>query len=105
MNLSDKNFLVKIFEVYFCFFFLIRLSIALKILLLLRFLTIIPLVIVSGKPPLLEIMTTAQPRLDASRLVLPKGSSHLEHTTAILLFLYISKTFLCFKNPKTLRFL
>ena len=51
-----------------------------------RFLNIIPLVIVSGSPPLLEIIT-AQPRLDASRLVLPKGSSHLEQTTAMLLLL------------------
>ena len=47
---------------------------------------ITPLVIVSGKPPLLLIMT-AQPDDAASRLVLPKGSSHLEQTTAILVFL------------------
>ena len=39
---------------------------------------------VSGKPPLLEII--AQPLLLASKLVLPKGSSHREQTTAILVF-------------------
>jgi hypothetical protein len=44
-----------------------------------------PLVIVSGKPPLLLIIT-AQPFEDASKLVLPNGSSHLEQTTAILVF-------------------
>mgnify|MGYP001199027371 CR=1 FL=1 len=46
---------------------------------------IIPLVIVSGSPPLLVIIT-AQPLADASRLVLPKGSSHLEQTTDMLTF-------------------
>ena len=55
-------------------------------ILILRFFNIKPLVIVSGKPPLLLIIT-AQPAEDASRLVLPNGSSHLEHTTAILVFL------------------
>ena len=49
----------------------------------LSFFKIIPLVIVSGRPPLLLIIT-AHPDDDASRLVLPKGSSHLEQTTAIL---------------------
>ena len=57
-----------------------------------KFLTIIPFVIVSGKPPLFETIT-AQPRLDASKLVLPKGSSHLEQATAILVFLKMFKTF------------
>ena len=50
---------------------------------MLRFFNIRPLVIVSGKPPLLLIIT-AHPAEAASRLVLPKGSSHLEHTTATL---------------------
>ena len=50
-----------------------------------RLLSIIPLVIVSGNPPLLVIIT-AHPFAAASKLVLPKGSSHLEHTTAILVF-------------------
>ena len=59
---------------------------------------IIPLVIVSGKPPLLVIIT-AQPQLDASKDVLPKGSCHLEQTTAILVFLKIFITSLCFLNP------
>ena len=56
-------------------------------------LRIIPLVIVSGKPPLFE-MITAHPLLAASKLVLPKGSSHLEQATAILDLLKVSKTFL-----------
>ena len=47
------------------------------------FLSIIPLVIVSGSPPLLLIIT-AHPFAAASRLDLPNGSSHLEQTTAIL---------------------
>ena len=51
-----------------------------------------PLVIVSGNPPLLEI-TTAHPRLAASKLVLPKGSSHLEQATAILVLSKLFKTF------------
>ena len=50
------------------------------------FFSIRPFVIVSGKPPLLLIIT-AHPFAAASKLVLPKGSSHLEQTTAILVFL------------------
>ena len=50
-----------------------------------------PSVMVSGKPPLL-LMIVAQPLLLASKLDLPKGSSHLEHDTAIELFLNKSKT-------------
>ena len=45
-------------------------------------LIIIVLVIVSFKPILSEIIT-AHPRLEASRLDLPKGSFHLEHATDI----------------------
>ena len=48
-----------------------------------------PFVIVSGKPPL-SLIITAQPADEASKLVLPKGSSHLEQTTAILVLLYIT---------------
>ena len=48
---------------------------------------------VSGKPPLLEIIT-AQPLLLASKLVLPKGSSHREQTTAILVFSKYFSSFL-----------
>ena len=44
---------------------------------------ITPSVIVSGNPPLLLIIT-AHPFAAASKLDLPKGSSHLEHTTAML---------------------
>ena len=40
---------------------------------------------VSGKPPLLLIITAA-PLLEASKLVLPNGSSHLEQTIEILVF-------------------
>ena len=46
---------------------------------------------VSGNPPLLLIIT-AQPLLAASKLVLPKGSSHLEQTTEILTFFKIFNT-------------
>ena len=65
---------------------------------------ILALVTVSGKPPLFVIIT-AQPLADASRLVLPKGSSHLEHATAILVFLNILITSSCFLNPKISAFL
>ena len=41
---------------------------------------------VSGKPPLLLIIT-ADPLLAASKLVLPKGSSHLDETIDMLTFL------------------
>jgi len=43
--------------------------------------------VVSGRPPLLLIIT-AHPLLAASKLVLPKGSSHLEQTTAMDVILY-----------------
>ena len=38
--------------------------------------------VVSGRPPLLLIIV-AQPLDEASKAVLPKGSSHLDGTTAI----------------------
>ena len=53
---------------------------------------IIAFVTVSGKPPLLVIIT-AQPFAEASKLVLPKGSSHREQATAIAVCLKIFKTF------------
>jgi len=56
-----------------------------------KFFNIIPFVIVSGKPPLLE-MITPHPLLDASKLVLPNGSFHLEQTTAMLVFSKLNKT-------------
>ena len=59
---------------------------------------------VSGNPPRFDIIT-AQPLLAASKLVLPKGSSHLEHATEILVFLNISKTFLWFWKPIFFSFL
>ena len=45
-------------------------------------------VTVSGSPPLFVIIT-AHPFAEASRLVLPNGSSHLEQTTDIEVFLKI----------------
>ena len=53
--------------------------------------SIIGLSVVSGRPPLLLIIT-AEPLLEASRLVLPKGSSHLEQTTETLIVLSKFKT-------------
>ena len=50
-----------------------------------NFFKIIALFEVSGKPPLLLIIT-AEPLLAASRLVLPNGSSHLDETTEILTY-------------------
>ena len=61
-------------------------------------------VTVSGKPPLLVIIT-AHPLADASKLVLPKGSSHLEQATVILVFLKIFNTSSCFLKPKIDAFL
>jgi len=69
-----------------------------------NFLKIIAFVTVSGNPPLLLIIT-AHPRLAASKLVLPNGSSHLEQTTVILDFLKLSKTILCFLKPCNFKFL
>ena len=57
-------------------------------------LSIIAFFVVSGKPPLLLIIT-AHPLLAASKLVLPKGSSHLEHTTDILTLFNKFSTFSC----------
>ena len=65
---------------------------------------IIPFVIVSGKPPLLLIITE-HPLLEASRLVLPKGSSHLEQTTEMLTFFKKSNINSLFLNPKLMIFL
>ena len=84
--------------------FFIRNSISLNRLFSSNSFNIMPLVIVSGKPPLLLIIT-AQPFEEASKLVLPSGSSHLEQTTAILVFLNVSKTLLCFKKPNNFKFL
>ena len=70
----------------------------------LSFLKIIALEIVSGKPPLLLIIT-AHPLLEASKLVLPKGSSHLEQTTVILVSLKFLSTTLWGLNPWTFKFL
>jgi len=69
-----------------------------------KFFNIFAFVIVSGKPPRL-VMITAQPLAEASKLVLPNGSSHLEQTTAILDFLKISMTSRCFLKPSRFAFL
>ena len=82
----------------------INLSIDLYKELLFNFLNITAFVTVSGNPPLLLIIT-AHPLLDASKLVLPNGSSHLEHTTVMLDFLKLFKTILCFLKPNISRFL
>ena len=66
---------------------MIRLSISLKSSFWLRSFNLTALVTVSFSPPLL-LTITAQPLEDASKLVLPKGSSHLEQVTAILDFSY-----------------
>ena len=68
-------------------FFLLRisLSIVLNKVWTLSFFKIIAALVVSGRPPLLLIIT-ADPLLAASKLVLPKGSFHLEQTTEILIF-------------------
>ena len=51
-----------------------------------KFFKIIGFFVVSINPPLFVIIV-AHPILHASRLVLPKGSSHLEQATDILAFL------------------
>ena len=61
-------------------------------------------VTVSGRPPLFVIIT-AHPLAEASKLVLPNGSSHLEQATVILVFLKIFKTSLCCLNPNIDAFL
>ena len=61
---------------------------------------ILALVTVSGNPPLFVIIT-AQPLAEASKLVLPKGSSQRDGTTAISDLLRNSKTFLCFRKPNS----
>ena len=68
-----------------------------------NFFKIIALFEVSGKPPLLLIIT-AEPLLAASRLVLPNGSSHLDETTEILTYFNFSNIFLCSTYPFTERF-
>ena len=59
---------------------------------------------VSGKPPRLEIIT-ADPLLAASKLVLPKGSSHLEQAIEILTFFKWFKTYWLFLKPNKCKFL
>ena len=56
--------------------------------------------VVSGKPPLFEIIV-AQALEDDSNAVLPKGSSHLEGTTAISDLFKNLRTSLCFKKPNS----
>jgi len=64
-----------------------------------NFFKIFASVTVSGKPPLFVIIT-AHPLADASKLVLPKGSSHREQATAIFVFLKMLSTSLCFLKPR-----
>ena len=65
---------------------MISFSTSLDKLILSTFFNIIAAVEVSGRPPLLLIIT-AEPLLAASKLVLPKGSSHLDGIIDILTFL------------------
>ena len=59
---------------------------------------------VSGNPPRLLIIT-AEPLLAASKLALPKGSSHLEQTIEILVFFKKFKINELLLNPKLYKFL
>ena len=68
------------------------------------FFKIIELSVVSGKPPLLDIIV-AQPLEADSRDVLQNGSSHLEGTTAIADLLKKFNTLLCLKKPNSKWFL
>ena len=58
----------------------------------------------SLKPPLFVIIT-AHPLLEASRAILPKGSSHLEQTTQILDLASAFNVKSCFLKPRMLKFL
>ena len=69
-----------------------------------NFFKIFAFVTVSGRPPL-SVIITAQPLADASKLVLPNGSSHREHATAILVCLNILRTLLWLRKPRCLRFM
>ena len=60
--------------------------------------------VVSFNPPLLDLIT-AHPLLAASRLDLPKGSSHLYGITAILISFNLSKINLFGLNVKILSLL
>ena len=59
---------------------------------------------VSGNPPLFEIIV-AHARDEDSNAVLPKGSSHLDGTTAISDVLKKFKTSLCLRKPNSVWFL
>ena len=66
-----------------------------------NFLSITQWSVVSGKPPLFDIIV-AQALDDDSKAVLPKGSSHLDGTTAISDLLKNFRTSLWFKKPNSL---
>ena len=87
----------KVCSFFLNFEFLINCSSVLTKLFTLSEFNIFASVTVSGKPPLLVIIT-AQPFAEASRLVLPNGSSHLEQTTVILVFANIFNGFIVFLN-------
>ena len=91
------------FVIFFLNFFLINLIFLYINFFIDNLFRIRALVTVSGKPPLLVIIT-AHPLAEASKLVLPNGSSHLEQATAILVFLNILNTFYDLKNLKNLHF-
>ena len=60
--------------------------------------------VVSGNPPLFDIIV-AHALEEASSAVLPKGSSHLDGTTAISDFFKKLKTSLCLRKPNSWWFL
>ena len=67
-------------------------------------LSITALGVVSGRPPL-SLIITAHPLLAASKLVLPKGSFHLEQTIEMLILFKSLRINLLSLKPKIFRFL
>ena len=90
------------FWIFFLYFeFLINFLISFVRLMWSNLFKIIASSVVSVKPPLL-LMIVAQPREEASNAVRPKGSSHLDGTTAISDLFNKSKIFLWFKKPSSI---
>ena len=100
---------MKLLCAFFCNFFRNNVFLIKKSIFLYRLSTVISSIIkasfvVSLKPPVLEIIK-AQPLLAASKLDLPKGSSHFDGTTAILTSLSFFKIKELFLKPKCCKFL
>ena len=95
---------LKFLYAFFCNFlryrlFFINRSIFLKRLSIVIFLITRASFVVSLKPPVFDIIK-AQPLLAASKLDLPKGSSHFDGTTAMLTFLSFFNIYSLFLKPK-----